>query len=171
MALSPVFAFINLELTLMGTILPIVVGVCTAFGLIGSLHLYSRLRRKQVPAAPQQTEPFGPVCDPFVQGSNEEMRQAFRRKGNPIEVLVVDTSVQTAPVKGYVINRSVGGLCLEMDNAVELLTELRVRPTNAPHIAPWVNVVVRNSRKAQRGYEIGCQFVKIPPWPILMMFG
>jgi PilZ domain len=171
MALSPLLAIFGFEsnLTLTGILLPVAVGVAAALGLIGTLNLFGRLRKGSAPATTPDVA--GSLSDPFAEGSNSELRQSFRRKGNPVEVLVEDTSVQTSPVKGYVVNRSVGGLCLEMDSPVELLAELRIRPTNAPHIAPWVNVVVRNCRKADRGYEVGCQFVKIPPWPILMMFG
>jgi PilZ domain len=172
MALSPVLAILGFESnwTFSGLLLPVGVGVFAALGLIGALHLFTLWRKGSVAA--DSTNAMGQLSDdPLVDGSTSEQRLSFRRKGNPVEVQIVDTSTQTPPVMGYVTNRSVGGLCLEMQNSVELLAELKIRPTNAPHIAPWVNVVVRNCRKTEHGYDIGCQFVKIPPWPILMMFG
>jgi PilZ domain len=171
MALSPLLAIVFAESnwTISGLLLPVGVGVFAAFGFIGALQFFTRLRKASV--APTATNGNGLLDDPFVEGSNAEQRQSFRRGGNPVEIQVVDTSTQSVPIKGYVTNRSVGGLCLEMESPFDLLAELKIRPTNAPHIAPWVNVVVRNCRKGERGYEVGCQFVKIPPWPILMMFG
>jgi hypothetical protein len=170
MPLHPVLADITIEWTLPGTsvILPVVVGVVCGLGLVGLIHFFTRARR--VVVAPVQTEEQ-PTSDPFISGSNSEQRQSFRRLGNPIEVLVVDQAHQGSPIKGYVVNRSVGGLCLQMEAPIDLLAELTVRPTNAPHIAPWVDVVVKNCRRTSRGFEIGCQFVKVPPWPVLMMFG
>src|SRR5271166_209458 len=99
MATSPVLTTFGFEsnLTLAGTLLPIAVGVFAALGLIGCLHLFTRLRKGSTPAPPAKLE--GPLSDPFVGGSNSEQRQSFRRKGNPIEVLVVDTATQSAPIK------------------------------------------------------------------------
>jgi hypothetical protein len=158
--------------------LPIVVGIVAGLGLVGMIHFLTRPRKvtagvsvnvtSQV-AAPQA--PTAPSDDPFVSGSGSEQRQSFRRKGNPVEVVVINQKNQGSPLKGYVVNRSVGGLCLQLDSPIEEETQLSVRPANAPHIAPWVDVVVKNCRRGDRDFEIGCQFVKVPPWPVLMMFG
>jgi len=171
MSFHPLIADLTVDWYMPGLdlILPVVVGVVAGLGFVGTFHFFTRARKKV--AAPPTVKEEPPKSDPFTHGSGSEQRQAFRRLGNPIEVLVVDRASQGSQVKGYVVNRSVGGLCLQMDCPINLLAELRIRPTNAPHIAPWVEVVVKNCRKADRGYEIGCQYVKIPPWPVLMMFG
>jgi hypothetical protein len=161
-------------------LVPVAVGVGAGLGLVALIHYFTRHR--QVAAvghvapdvADEMTGPtkmHRPESDPFICGSKNEMRQAFRRTGNPIPVHVIDQDKQTAPMNGYVVNRSVGGLGLQMEFPIDVQTVLSVRPANAPHIAPWVEVVVKNCRKGPRGYDIGCQFVKVPPWPVLMMFG
>jgi PilZ domain len=156
-------------------LLPVAVGVFAGLGLVGLIHFFGRMRQRAALAragAQASTETDEqPTSDPFVHGSGSEQRKAFRRVGNPIEVSVVNVTSQGPQLKGYVVNRSVGGLGLQMENSFDVLTELRIRPINAPPIAPWVEVVVRNVHKADRGFEIGCQFVKIPPWPVLMLFG
>jgi hypothetical protein len=151
----------------MGLLLPVAAGVVAGLGVVGTIHYFTRVGKK-VPEAPKEERPGS---DPFVNGSTNEHRKSFRRKGNPVEILVIDQSIQAAAVKGYVVNRSVGGICVQMDSPMEINAELTVRATNAPHIAPWVEVVVTNCRKAEVGYHIGCQFVRTPPWPVLMTFG
>ena len=119
--------------------LPILVGLVAGAGVIGFIHFVMRPRK--IAAAPiQQKREKAP--DPFVSGSGSEQRKAFRRKGNPIEVQVVDKATQGPPQRGYVLDRSVGGLGLQLDCPLEPTTHLTIRPTNAPHIAPWVDVVV-----------------------------
>ena len=157
-------AVVGLDLN---AILPIAAGVGTGLAVVGLIHFFRRGRKQ---AAPVEQKPAKPA-DPFVHGSANEKRKSFRRKGNPIHVQVIDQATESQPVTGMVINRSVGGLCLQLDRPLSINAELTVRPTNAPHIAPWVEVVVRNCREGEIGYEVGCQFVKTPPWPVLMMFG
>src|SRR5262249_36479714 len=51
--------------------------------------------------------------DPYVDGSTTERRAAFRRKGNPVEVSISDEHYRIAPASGYILDRSVGGLCVQ----------------------------------------------------------
>ena len=44
-------------------------------------------------------------------------------------------------------------------------------PAHAPPMTPWTEVEVRSCRQKKDGYEVGCQFVKTPPWSILLLFG
>ncbi|HYV39622.1 MAG TPA: PilZ domain-containing protein [Gemmataceae bacterium] len=148
-------------------VVPVAVGLAAGLGVVGFIHFIWRPRRAAALAAPKEEQP----SDPFIHGSQMEQRKSFRRIGNPIGVLIIDQSRPGEPMKGQVINRSVGGLCILMDRPIEADTPLTVRPTNAPHIAPWVAVVAKNSREGEMGIEVGCQFVKTPPWPVLMMFG
>jgi hypothetical protein len=165
-------------------LVPIAVGIGAGLGLVALIHFFNRHRQVATvgdlspdvtdEVTDETTGPMNehrPVSDPFISGSKSELRSAFRRTGNPIPVHVIDQDKQTAPMNGYVVNRSVGGLGLQLDCPIDVQTVLSVRPANAPHIAPWVEVVVKNCRKGPRGYDIGCQFVKVPPWPVLMMFG
>jgi hypothetical protein len=62
-------------------------------------------------------------------------------------------------------------LGLFVEGPIEVGKHLNVRPINAPPITPWVEVIVKSCREANRGYEVGCQFVRTPPWAILLMFG
>jgi hypothetical protein len=111
------------------------------------------------------------VGDPFVHGSATENRKSLRRSGNPVEVLIVNPANRTDPFKGYVVDRCVGGLGLLVEKTFEAEQRLSVRPTNAPPMTPWVELIVKSCRQSDPGYELGCQFVRTPPWAVLLMFG
>jgi hypothetical protein len=150
----------------LNTLLPVAAGVVAGLGVVGMLHY---LIRPRIVLA--RTNSPTEVVDPFVHGSAGELRKSFRRQGNPVEVLLVNQHTRAAPFKGYVVDRSVGGLGLLLEDPVELEAQLTVRPVNAPHIAPWVEIVVKSCRRSDPGWEVGCQFVKTPPWALLLMFG
>ena len=107
----------------------------------------------------------------FVHGSPTDQRRAYRRAGNPVEVYYATPENKETPRIGWVYDRSVGGLGLVTAEEFPDDTELAVRPTNAPEIVPWVDVLVRSCRETPEGFELGCKFVKTPPWSILLMFG
>jgi hypothetical protein len=124
-------------------------------------------------ARPARAEPAAdaPVHDPFEHGSISEQRQGVRRKGNPIEVLISDAEAEEAPVRGWVLDRSVNGLCLLVDEEIAVGTVLSVKPRQSPPGMPWIRAEVRNCKKDNTGYQAGCQFVSTPPWGILLLFG
>ncbi len=140
----------------------LVVGVLALLGV--------RWLSRGTPAAQEPTQPKAEEPDPFVFGSQTENRQAYRRGGNPVEVFLSRQGARDRS-RGWVVDRSVGGLCLEVSLEFEPGTVLQVLPVNAPNITPWTNVEVRSCRPTKDGFEIGCQFVKTPSWEVLLLFG
>jgi hypothetical protein len=55
--------------------------------------------------------------------------------------------------------------------AIKPGTVLSVRPTSAEDIVPWVDLEVCVCRPADECFELGCRFVKTPPYSILLLFG
>ena len=125
-------------------------------------------RRPTPPATPADVSP---PPDPFLHGSTRERRQAQRRRGSQVAVLIADASGQGPQFRGLVIDRSVGGVRLGVDAAVEVGTILSIRPAHAPPIVPWTQVEVKHQRRADGGWILGCQFVQPPPSTVLWMFG
>jgi hypothetical protein len=121
----------------------------------------------------RETETSAPVeeRDPFVHGGSSERRAALRRGGNPVAVLISDAETRAKPSTGWVIDRSTGGLCLSVPEPVVEGTVLSVRTSNAPESIPWVQLEVKNCRLVGKEYELGCQFVRTPPWSVLLLFG
>ncbi len=156
------------------------VWVIPAAGLLAALvalfvgrHLLARrrIRRPAPVAADGPLAADGPVHDPFDHGSITERRGSVRRKGNHLEVLISDADAKQEPVRGWVIDRSMGGLCLLLNDALVEGTVLSIKPRQSPPGMPWVQASVCNCKRERNGYEIGCQFVKTPPWGVMLLFG
>lgn len=109
--------------------------------------------------------------DIFTQGSKSERRNAMRRGGNPIAVLISDAEAHANPTTGYVLDRSTGGLCLSVPQEITIGTVLSVRTTNAPESIQWVQVEVKTCRPNSGEFELNCQFVRTPPWSVMLLFG
>jgi hypothetical protein len=166
-------------------LLPWYVWVTPAAGLVASLavlmvgrFVLSRGRSRvpqavvvapETPPPAEAPAPQGP--DPFDHGSVTERRCSLRRKGSLVEVQVSDEPATREPVKAWVFDRSMGGLGLLLDDEVTVGTVLSLRARNAPRSTPWVQVAVRSCKKDSAGYEVGCEFLRTPPWNILLLFG
>jgi hypothetical protein len=149
--------------------LPLAVGMVAGGLCIVAFRTFGRRPALAAPPTPglKQEQEF----DPFVQGSATEQRAAHRRGGNPVEVVIaVEQSTKTA-WRGWVVDRSVGGLCLAVSDEFAEGTVLRTLPANAPTITPWTELEVRSCRSTRDGFEIGCRFIRQPPWSVLLLFG
>jgi hypothetical protein len=155
-------------------LIPAVGVACAGVTLVLCRALFGR----RVPSSPPAPTPAQVTAketktrqDPFVYGSALERRLALRRGGNPVEVLLSDAGATQEPVKGWVLDRSVGGLCLMVAGQIKPGTVLSVRAVNAPVTAHWVQIEVKCARDVEGTWELGCQFLKTPPWNIMLLFG
>jgi hypothetical protein len=110
-----------------------------------------------------------PEGDTFLQGVTRERRAAPRRRGNAVEVLLTDGTAD--PVHGWVANRSMGGLCVLLEQPLAEGLAMKIRPGQAPEQAPWVPVIVKGCRPDGGQWEAHIQFVQMPTWSVLVMFG
>jgi hypothetical protein len=100
-----------------------------------------------------------------------DRRSAPRRKeGNRVEVFLTDET-RAEPLFGWVIDRSLGGLCLNVEKPLNEGSILNVRPRKAPKTAPWIAVEIRSCRPEGSEWEVGCRFLKQPQWNDLLLFG
>jgi hypothetical protein len=136
---------------------------CLLAYLLGRLFLVAR----PAPAGPELNAPDEAN---FLRGLNRDRRAAPRRRGNSVEVEMVNAGDET-PVRGWVVDRSIGGLGVLVDNPIAAGTVLRVRPRFAKAGTPWTEVTVRSSRPEGGQHELGCQFHRTPNWSLLLMFG
>lgn len=151
------------------------VGVLVVLVVLVVGFIAARRRREggdyRSPPIPREKAGATPDVDPFVQGTNRERRGALRRGGNPVAILISDADAHTDPTQGWVVDRSTGGLCLSVPQAIPEGTVLSVRTTNAPTTVPWVQLEVKNCRLVGKEYELGCRFVRTPPWSVMLLFG
>jgi hypothetical protein len=147
------------------------VGCGVVVFVLGWLVFNRRARRPPIPMPPPFPASNEAARDPFVGGVFGEKRIALRRPGNPVPVLISDATVTAEPRYGWVLDRSLGGLCLSVQAPVAVGTVISVRPTHAPETAPWVQVEVRRCQEDGNSWELGYQFLKTPSWGVLLLFG
>jgi len=148
--------------------LPLAMGMCVgALCILMGRHLLVGRPKAPLLLKPKPKSFF----DLFAQGSPSNLRKAARRGGNLVEVLYARPEGRSNPLKGWVMDRSVAGLCLWLGEDFPEGTILAVLPVSASSVTPWTDVEVCNCRPGQDGFEVGCKFVKTPPSLILMQFG
>jgi hypothetical protein len=103
-----------------------------------------------------------------------ENRVSTRRQGNPIELFIADPHHKDDPEHGLLLDRSLGGVRMIVYHDIEVGRVIAIRPTKADEMVPWIDLEVRScvATPSQLGeFELGCRFVKIPPYSILLHFG
>jgi hypothetical protein len=98
-------------------------------------------------------------------------RRAYVRRGDKLtKILISDANASAEPFPGLVRNRSMGGLRLTVPRALEENSILSVRAADADN-SPWVQVEVKWCHQRGESWELGCQFVRTPPYSQLLLFG
>jgi hypothetical protein len=145
------------------------VGVAVACFAFVAGKLLLAPRRAAPPPAP--APPPGPAPeDVFLHGSTRERRAAPRRRGNSVEVFFAPNPSQE-PLPAWVVDRSVGGLCLTLEQPVKQGEVWHVRPRKAPDSTPWTAVEVRSCKPDEGTWEVGCRFLQTPQWNVMLLFG
>jgi PilZ domain len=99
----------------------------------------------------------------------QDRRFSPRRK-KLLRVQLQDALGGSTPFPGWVVDRSLGGMCLEVDRELETGTMLKVRRYEGTNL-PWVEIRVQSQRLVDGVWHLGCQFVRSPSWEVLMQFG
>jgi hypothetical protein len=98
-------------------------------------------------------------------------RRSWPRRKKILQVLVQDASAENQPIPAWIVNRSLGGMCLSIDQPIEEGTILRVRRPTAPADIPWVEIQVIRLQVKENTWELGCQFTRTLTWDLIMQFG
>ncbi len=98
-------------------------------------------------------------------------RRSWPRRKRALQVVLQDAGGEGDPFPAWVMDRSLGGLGLSVDQSLEEGTVLRVRRLNAPADVPWVEIQVKSVRVKESTWEIGCQFTRSLTFDVLMQFG
>lgn len=114
---------------------------------------------------------YEPEMDPFSVGSPAEKRASARRSGNPIEIYLAARERIHPPMHAWVVDRSIGGLRIRVEQQVASGTILRARPRQAPPGAPWVEIEVKSCSRDGTDWQIGCAYLQPPSWSIQLLFG
>ena len=136
--------------------------------------VYWLVRPTPAPVAEAKPSAAPPQMPALVMPKPRDMRGASRRPGNTIEVYFALPDNKKDPNIGSVLDRSMGGLRLGLYQQVETGTILSVRPVHADEMVPWIDIEVRSCKPSTEipgQFEIGCQYVKSPPYSIQLLFG
>ena len=145
-------------------------GVPVAGGLVCGVAFLVGRRMFFAPALPTLSDEVLMPGSVVYEGVSRDRRAVPRRKGNSVEVQMSLKEDQPHQ-RGWVINRSLGGLCLMTEVEVAEGTVVRLRPRSAAESVPWTEATVRSCRQEGNKYEIGCQFHGTPNWNLLLQFG
>lgn len=159
------FNFADLLLFLKATWPMLVIGVATACVAFAAGLTTLRKRKPKAPKLAASIE------DPLASQGTNERRVAARRGGHPVTVDLHDPDEAQPMQHGWVMDRSVSGLCLMVPNALPIGSFWKVRPSNAPQTTPPVRVEVINCAADGAEWKLGCRFEKTPNYAILLMFG
>jgi hypothetical protein len=113
-------------------------------------------------SAPEEKKP---------EGKSKKERRSWPRRKRAIQVVLQEASGEGNPFPAWILDRSVGGLRLSVDDPTEEGTVLRVRRLSAPIGTPWVELQVKSVRIKENTWELGCQFTRSLPFDVLMQFG
>ena len=133
--------------------------------LVEWFHGVMHCRAEEVEPGSRPDETPDPNAD-----SGEERRASARRTGRAVRVFLTDAGANTKLVDGWVLDRSLGGICLSLYEAVQVGEVLRLMPENAPAGTPWVEVEVRSVRLDGGRHELHCQFLQNLPYAVLVLF-
>jgi hypothetical protein len=102
--------------------------------------------------------------------STRDRRSEPRREGNSVAVELTDPKGEGAVIIGWVLDRSRGGIGLHVPVDIPLGTILNAKPRVREN-SYTVPLEVRSSRPTKDGFALGCQFLQMPPWNVLLLFG
>jgi hypothetical protein len=100
-----------------------------------------------------------------------EQRIGLRRTGNLISVLLAINPEWEEPLRGWVLNRSTGGLGLLVEDPLEVGSECYVRPSSDDFSSYWFPIRIISCARDHLRWRIGCQFLKDYSWSDLRGFG
>jgi hypothetical protein len=132
------------------------VGAFLAIGLLAALY---------------RGESFLPIPDPEAERApgTAKNRSRSRRRGNCVRSRA---RLDGDEIPGWVVDRSQGGLRLQLPYGAAIDEVLEIRAVGAPEETPWVEVRVRHCRQLRpTHWALGCEFVRTPPWGVLLLFG
>jgi hypothetical protein len=122
----------------------------------------------------------GQACGPLPEGiasvkpdeaaaTDVSDRRLSPRRKKLLRIAVRNGSTD-ATVSGWVLDRSLGGMCIEAQQPVEAGSLLAVRRQSAPESVPWVDRRVLHVREQENTWELGCEYVRTPNWEVLLQF-
>ncbi len=125
------------------------------------------------PAIPALRPPQIPTSVPAAapKSPDEERRGRLRRRGNVVPILLAVQPDWEEPLRGWVLNRSTGGLGLLVEEPLEVGSQWHVRPAAEDFEKYWFPVKIVSCTRDHLRWRVGIQFLKSYSWSDLRGFG
>jgi hypothetical protein len=117
---------------------------------------------------PRQEPPSS--FDPFLNGAGSAEHRRTPRRGAASVAVLISRPRESEHVEGWVINHSLGGMCLSSPRTYEVDTILRVRPKRGGESPPAIEVRVRAVSAEGHQYKLHCQYTTQPSASTMMAF-
>jgi hypothetical protein len=133
-------------------------------------------RTEVADASPSSSRPnvFQAVVPPSVAMSasgSPEKRRTPRRGSNLAVVQITRPGSWSKSVEGWVVNKSLGGMCLCSPRKFDTDTILEITPKRQSGSNSTLELRVVQVRSEGARYMLHCQFTKHPPAQVLRLFG
>jgi hypothetical protein len=110
------------------------------------------------------------VASTSVAASGEQEKRRSPRRGASLTVVqITRPGSWSRPVEGWVVNKSLGGMCLCSPRRFDAQTLLEVRPKRSPNPKSKVELRVLETREQGGRYMLHCQFVSHPPTDVFQL--
>lgn len=142
------------------------------FAVAGGLYWISRPASARVESQKSPESP--PTVKPLLAAKPKDLRGSSRRLGNTVEVHLSKAEDKKNAEIASVLDRSMGGMRLALYHEIEIGAVVSVHPVHADNMVPWVELEIRSckpSKEMPDQFEVGCQYVKSPPYSIQLLFG
>jgi hypothetical protein len=127
---------------------------------------------RKIPAAAAAPPASVIVASPAQASSSAraaERRASPRRWGDPVEVFLWENRSGGEPERGWVLNRSQGGLGIRLGRTFAEGALLELRLATAPAAVPWILIEVKAVTPHTGRFLLHCRFVEQPPAEVMVL--
>ncbi len=140
-------------------ITPLGLGAVGLFGLLmgAAGYFVARTSRGAKPGLPGLQFPHHPEFRELT-GAGSEQRQHARYETQPFK-LRLSLDQNGHEVEGLVLNQSLGGLCICVQENLPEGSVLNLRDSDSAHKPSRSRVIIKHCRPHRGGWALGCQYV------------
>lgn len=106
-----------------------------------------------------------------AQPKARDRRTAARRDGRPVPVQIMEEDEVTEIGVGHMMDRSHTGICFVTHFPIVSGKKVNIRPHQTGGKHAYLLVEVKHCHHVGAVWEVGCKFVKQPPWSLMMDLG
>jgi hypothetical protein len=128
------------------------------------------VRDQAVVSAPEKPAPAAPAFL-YEEAEPDHRKHSFHTSGNPIPVRIAVGGDDNDTVAGWVLERSLGGFTLLLDQEMPVGARVRVRNARPNCLLPtWIGVSIKKCQPEGNSFKLICRFIERPTWEEIQQF-